>query len=123
MFRNITFKEKKSDTGRHELKTIFVDVNATFMKFSFGRNYPSSVNFKNQVGIVELNIFAGEPNTEAATALADTASTISIYKPRGGAASRRSNFSSTKSSTGSSSSLSTSSIWRIASRQSRNSSR
>ncbi|KAI6184524.1 hypothetical protein M3Y97_00605700 [Aphelenchoides bicaudatus] len=115
---NITFKEKKSDTGRHELKTIFIDVNATYLKFSFGRNYNSTVNPKNQIGIVELNVFAAEQTAEMSLNPPDTASTLSIYKPgRGGASSRRSNFSSTKSSSVSSS-LSTSSIWRIASRQS-----
>jgi hypothetical protein len=120
LFRKITFKEKQSDNGKHELKTIYVDTNATFLRFSFGRNYNSTTNSKNQVGIVELSIFGGEENKQQS--LGETASTISIYKPRG-LASRRSNFSGTKSSSLSSSSLSTSSIWRISSRQSSVSSR
>ncbi|KAI6219244.1 UVR domain-containing protein [Aphelenchoides besseyi] len=105
---DIKFRNKKEDTGRHELKTIFLDTNATFVRFAFGRNYQNLSNPRGQIGVVEINLY-GDAGT---TAFNRTSSSISIYNPRavGALASRNSNLSTTKSS------LSSTSIWRMASR-------
>ena len=59
-FSEITFREKRSDSGKHELKTIYVDTIATFLRFSFGANFRTPINARNQIGVVALKVF-GEP--------------------------------------------------------------
>ncbi|KAK0394392.1 hypothetical protein QR680_000712 [Steinernema hermaphroditum] len=65
----VVFKDRREDIGKHELKTIYIESDVTFLKFQVGQNYDNpKTNPFDQVGLVNIAII-GRPVPTGQTAV------------------------------------------------------
>uniref|UniRef100_A0A1I8A6L4 UVR domain-containing protein n=1 Tax=Steinernema glaseri TaxID=37863 RepID=A0A1I8A6L4_9BILA len=65
----VIFKDRREDVGKHELKTIYIESDVTFLKFQIGQNYENQkTNPYDQVGLVNIAVL-GRPVPSGYTAV------------------------------------------------------